>query len=143
MESKVITPEQVNQFCREFVPFGYLDIQTAIDTAIQAGKSVEWAAEQVNEFMDSTGSTNINGVDCVYCVYDSILQEARTEIEELTGYDFMNDNTQGEIETHGNYMATSYDRKDEAYTELIGKLDGIDIETLSETTQWFLNEIAN
>jgi D-mannonate dehydratase len=143
MTSKEITNEQVSDFCRNFVPFGYLDIQTAIDTAQKAGYSLDWAAEQVNEFINSTDSP-IDEVDPCYCVYDSILQEARTEIDELTGYDFCNDlstNTT-EIYTAANFMATSYDYSQAAVDELTEKLKEVDRSELSEATQWFLNEIT-
>ena len=75
------------QFTSNLIPFGSLDIRTAVKTALEVGEDGDWAAEQTREFADSCGM-KIEDCDPVYCVYDTILQEARNEIGDLTGFDF-------------------------------------------------------
>lgn len=133
---------QVSDFINEFCPFGYLDCKAAVQAALDAGENPRWAAEQVQEFADSTGS-KIEDCDPVYCVYDSLMQSARNEIDELTGFDLCNDMDSGHIDVYGNFMCTSFDVSEDAKTQLIGVLaaSDIDIEDLDEKTQWFLSEI--
>lgn len=134
---------QIQAYCEQFVPFGSLDIHAAIDAAIAAGHTPEWAADQVTEFMDST-RCKISDVDPVYAVYESILQEARNEIEEETsGYDLLNDGD-GSIYTYGNYLDTSYDYREEDVAKLKKRLKKCRVvfSDLSQATQWFLNEIG-
>lgn len=135
-----ITNEQVNEFRASFAPFGYADIETAIDHALHAGKTIEWATEQAVEFSESYG-TSINDVDVVYCVLDSILQESRNEIESLTGFNIQND---ANFETYGNYMCSSFDFNDESLEKLkaVLKKKKVIISQLSQTEQYFLSEIG-
>ena len=51
---------------------------------------------------------------------EHILQMARNHIDDVTGYDFINDFTDGgtEIYTYGNYMCSSYDYSTKAIEEL-------------------------
>ena len=51
---------------------------------------------------------------------DHILQMARNHIEEITGYDFINDfsGSGTEIYTHSNFMCSSYDYSSNAIEEL-------------------------
>ena len=136
-----VTESHVSDYMAEFCPFGWMDCKAAVEAATEAGYDYRWAAEQVTEYMDSCG-VKIDDVDPVACVYDSILQEARGEIETETGYDLCNDCKSGEIYTAGNFMCTSYDYKEGAKQELIDKLaeHDVQIEDLSEATQWFLSQ---
>jgi hypothetical protein len=138
-----VTEFDIKDFTAQFVPFGSLDIGTAISTAKAAGYDADWAAEQALQFMEET-DTKIDDVDIVYCVYESILQLARNEISELIDYDFLNDAKSGYIETYGNYMATDYDYKEEAKDELVRVLgkNNVVIEDLSENTQYFLDQLG-
>ena len=128
------------QFTSNLIPFGSLDIRTAVKTALEVGENGDWAAEQIREFADSCGM-RIEDCDPVYCVYDTILQEARNEIDDLISFDFCNDDA--EIYTAGNYCATSYDWCDDAPETIKEKLieNEIEFDGLSEKTQWFLIEI--
>jgi hypothetical protein len=138
------TKEQIDyafdSFTNYLIPFGSMDIRMAVETALEVGENGEWAAEQVQEFADSCGM-KIDDCDPCYCVYDAILQEARTEIDGLIDFDFLNDGA--EIDTHGNFMCTQYDYKSEAPETIKQKLIEAEIvfEDLSEKTQWFLSQI--
>lgn len=138
-----ITERDFTAYYRQLVPFGYMDAEAAIRTACEAGKDADWAAEQVTEYMESTDS-KIDEVDPVACVYDSLLQIFRGEIEELTGFDFMNDSESSTpIYVAGNCMCTSFDYKDDAIQELTSKLKEheISIEDMSSEAQWVLSEL--
>jgi hypothetical protein len=136
-----VTDRDIKSFLTYLVPFGSSDIHAAIEHAINAGHDADWAAEQIEDFMDQC-DVKIDDIDPVYCVMESILQEARGEIEQETGFDLCNDAEQGEIHTYGNYMCSSYDYKEEAKQELINVLAKHDIEVddLSENTQYFLDQ---
>lgn len=136
-----ITNEKISReydnFCANLIPFG---IRRAVEVAIEAGEDGDWAAEQIEQFAEETGGS-IKDCDPVYCVYDSILQEARNEIDDLINFDFCNDGA--EIYTYGNFMATSYDWSDDAPQKIKEKLieNEIDFNDLTTMTQWFLKEI--
>ncbi len=84
------TESQVNDMAAAFNPFGWLDLKAAVEHALNAGYNEYWAAEQVEEFAESCG-LKVEDCDPVYCVMNSILQEARNEIDKLTGFDIQND----------------------------------------------------
>ena len=141
-QQEKVTDRDRERYYRELVPFGYMDVDAAIKTAIEAGKGVEWAAEQVTRYVDEC-DTKLEDMDPVDVVYEGILQEARNEIEEAVGYDLCNDVTaRTGIYTAGNYCCTSYDYSEEAVDELAGKLADVELEDLSEATQWFFTEIG-
>lgn len=136
------TKQEINEATSTFCPFGYLDIQTATNAALQAGKGVNFVYDSVSEFADSCG-VKIEDCDPVYCVMDSILQEARNEICEITNFDISNDCTNGEIYTAGNFMCTSYDYTETAKEELINALSekSVIIKDLNNATKYFLSQI--
>jgi len=133
---------QINNAIASFCPFGSLDIQAAVNAALQAGKDTDYVYECVNEFAEQCGQT-IDKCDPVYCVLDAILQEARNEISQECNFDFLNDIQSGSIETYGNFMCSDYQCDSEAKEELTNVLatNNIDIEDLSEATQYFLDGI--
>lgn len=133
---------QINNAIASFCPFGSLDIRAAVNAALQAGKDSDFVYESVNEFAESCGVT-IDKCDPVYCVLDAILQEARNEIDKECDFDFLNDIQSGSIDTYGNFMCSSYDVSEEAKKELTKVLanNNIDIDELSEATQYFLYAI--
>lgn len=57
------------------------------------------------------GAANFDDIDPVAAIMEHALQMARNDIEEITGYDFMNDfaGTGSEVYTAGNYMCSSFD----------------------------------
>ena len=139
-----ITENQIisnyDDFTNYLVPFGSLDIRTAVKVALEVDENGEWAAQQLQEFAESC-DMKIEDCDPVYCVYDTILQEARNEIDNLINFDFMNDGAY--IDTYGNFVATSYDWRDEANETIKEKLieNKIEFSDLSIKTQWFLEQI--
>lgn len=138
-----LTDAQYERYYRELIPYGSLDVYEAITVAIEAGKTPEWAAQQVIHYVEQC-DMKIEDVDPVYVVYEGILQEVREDIEEHTKWDLCDDReASGPIYTSGNYCATSYDYSTDAKEELCKILGEnlIKIEDLSDTTQWFLQEI--
>jgi len=134
-----ISERQVNEAMMSFCPFGYLDVKRAVEVAIQAGKDIDYVYDCVYEFSEST-DMRIDQCDPVYCVMDAILQDARNEIEHKIGYDFINDG-EGSIYTYGNFMASSYDYHQSDVNALKEKLSNVDIESLSDSTIFFLSEL--
>jgi hypothetical protein len=133
--------QETERAIAEFCPFHYSDLKAATTAALEAGKTSDYVYEQTQEFAEICGM-QIDKCDPVYCVYDSILQEARNEIEELIKYDFENDfsgNGEG-IYVFGNFLDTHY-FGEEGKDELKAKLQKakIKMEDLSEVTQWFLH----
>ena len=132
------TESQVNDMAAAFNPFGWLDLRAAVTEAINAGYDADWAAEQVQEFAESCGMS-IDRCDPVYCVMSSILQEARNEIDNITGFDIQNDAC---FDVYGNFMASSWDIDEDGKTELIAKLaeNEVNLEDLSDCTQYWIYE---
>lgn len=129
---------EVEYFNAALIPFGSADIRTAVETALEAGKDGQWAAEQITEYMDSTG-TKIDDIDPVYCVFDSLLQEARNDIDNLTGKDILND-TRDQVYVAGNYMCTSMDYSTSAQQELAEIMHTIDKDDYTDAMTWLWNE---
>ena len=134
--------KSIARLAESFCPYGWLDLEMAVKTAYEVGETEDWVFDQINEFSQSC-DLSFDKIDPCYVVYDSILQEARNEIEELVNIDFVNDLRAGEIYTHGNYLATSYDY----YPDGPDQLKEILIEKevckncLGKKTQWFLEQI--
>lgn len=132
--------QETERAIAEFCPFGYLDLKAATTAALEAGKTSDYVYEQTQEFAESC-DMQIDKCDPVACVFDSLMQEARNEIEELINYDFLNDfSGNGEIYVFGNLLDTHY-FGEEGKDELKAKLQEakIKLEDLSEVTQWFLH----
>lgn len=131
---------EIECFKSQFIPFGSADIYRAVEVALEVGEDGDWAGEQSVNLAEEL-QIPIDKLDIVYCVYDSILQSARNEIEECTKFDFCND--WADIYVAGNYLATSFDWRDNASEAIKNKLIECDVdwEDLSLKTQWFLNQI--
>lgn len=132
---------EILNFKSQFLPFGSEDIRRATQVAMEVGEDGDWAGEQVLDFAESC-EVSIDNIDPVYCVYESILQEARNEIEGCTQFDFCNDGA--DIYVAGNYLDTSFDWSDDAPETIKNKLIEceVDFNGLSKKTQWFLSEIG-
>ena len=132
--------EEIKNFYANIIPFGSYDVATAIDIAIEVGEDGDWVAEEVR-YLTNSYDVPLEYCDVVCIVYNSILQEARNEIDNLIDFDFCNDGA--DIYTSGNYIATSYDWSDNANEKIKNKLIESEIlfEDLSKKTQWFLTQI--
>lgn len=123
-----------NTFAEAFMPFGYLDIERAKEVCDEAKIDYSEFAEYV---WDECGAFGINfKADLVYFVYEMILQDVRTEIDNATGKDILNDYS---FYTYGNHMATSYDYKEEDAKEVKKLIETI--EEKSEQLKWFEEQI--
>jgi hypothetical protein len=135
MDNKILN------YLSNIVSFGVYDIRRAIEVAEAVGEDEDFAAECVIEFSESTGMS-ISDIDPVYCVYNTILQEVRTEIEKLTGVDFMND-FESYCDVYGNYLDSSFNSSNEFTEELKTLLleNNITEEQLSDKGKFFLEEL--
>lgn len=95
----------MEDFAMALLPFGYLDIERAKTVCDEAGIEYSDIGEYLEEFM-ADAQMQLKDIDIVALVYEYILQNVRTEIEERTGKDIVNDYN---VYVAGNYMATSYD----------------------------------
>lgn len=93
------------------IPYGNNDIARANEIINEAGLIDTDVAAFIRDFAIDC-DTNIFEIDIVAAIYEFILQNVRTAIEEKTGIDILN--TEGyEIYVAGNYLATSYDSSTE------------------------------
>ena len=130
---------EVDRFNAYIIPFGSRDIYEAVNTALDGGHDGDWLAEQINEFIESTGVT-MESIDPNYIAYDSLLQEARNDIDELTDIDIMNDVSE-EVNVYGNFMCTTLDYTEEAKDELLKILKEISEEDQTEAIKWLIEEL--
>lgn len=130
---------ETESFLKQLIPFGSGDIRAVIETALEAGKDGDWAGEQINNYVEETGS-KLEDIDPNYIIYDSLLQEARTDIEQLTGKDILND-TQSQIAVYANFMCTSFDYTEEAKNELIEILKDVNKDDYTDVINWLLSEL--
>lgn len=125
-------------------PFEYLDMRAATRAALEAGKSESYVADECDEYIESCGiEGGLKNIDPVYIVYDSLFQEARTNIENLADFDICNDMEDGYIDVHGNYLDTRFNVDQTAFDQLekVLKDKKIKWDDLEDVTKWFLVEI--
>lgn len=115
-ENKERLDREIGDFTAHLIPFGGADIKAAIEAALEVEHDGDWAAEQIEEYVDDVG-TALKDVDPVTVVYESLLQEARNDIETATKKDILND-TKDQVNVAGNFMCTSLDYSTEAQDEL-------------------------
>lgn len=129
----------------EFLGIKILDAKKAVSTAYEAGKDEYFIIDAVRYFAENIDIKDLFNVDIVACLYDALLQEVRTEIEDLLGIDILDTG----IYVSANYMCTSFDRysklvellsdkimENENSEELLDSLDNA-----SQTLKWFFDEI--
>jgi hypothetical protein len=120
-------------------PFGSLDIRQCVEILIDAGVCFYDFGCYYTDFLEDVGwSWSINRTpDVCALALDYILQKARTEIEEKTKVDILND-LKNEIYVYGNYCCSSFDFSDSSEVlELIKK-----IEEPSHLLTYFKNQIS-
>jgi len=125
-------------------PFGYLDMREATRAALEAGKSESYVADECDEYIESCGiEGGLKNIDPVYIVYDSLFQEARTNIDNLADFDICNDWEDGYIDVDGNYFDTRFNVDQTALDQLkkVLKDKNIKWDDLEDVTKWFLVEI--
>lgn len=122
---------EIEDFCYKCCPFGSIDVRHAIEFALSVGLNSDDLYELCEDFTEETNS-KFKDLDVCYIIYEHVLQMARNEIGRLINFDFLNDGTEGEIYTAGNYCATSYDYPEEAKEELKDKILESDKENIAE-----------
>ena len=133
---------EIKSFIQSLIPFGSADVAAAVQAAVDAGQDGSWAAEQVEQYMKDTGSS-LDDIDPVAIVYESLLQEARNNIDNLTGIDILND-TREQVYVYGNFMYTYYDYSQEAIQEIIDifrEHKNVTKADLDIATKWFLDQL--
>lgn len=121
------------------MPYGYLDLKRAINILHEIGSNTDYLADLLKSYSDECG-LSISELDVVGVLYDGIMHEAKQEIEEITTIDFLNES---KIYPAFNYLATNYDNIQDCKNLILPKLieSGKPFAELSQTCQWFLNEI--
>lgn len=128
--------QKIDSFMSQFCPFGYRDIERAIETYEKADYNESDLVGAVQEFMESTG-TPMDKIDVVYVAYDALMQEARTEIERATGKDICNDDPYHHVHIVSNYLDTQLDATDENFKALRDLIDTMP--TKSKVVEWLYN----
>lgn len=139
-ENKESLDREIGDFTAHLIPFGSADIHAAIKTALEADHDGYWAAEQIEQYQEDT-DTPLKDIDPVAVIYDSILQEARTDIEDATKIDILND-TKNQVNVAGNYMCTSLDYSTAAQEELKEIMSKVNKDDFTPSMKW-LWENAN
>ena len=137
-EKKQSTDYDVKQFQASFCPWGYQDINMAIQTYFDAGKSIGDLIEDIDSYMQEV-ELNTAKIDPCYVAFDTLQQEARTEIQNATGKDISNDEPYYGVNVSGNYMCTTFDGKEEDYKATRELIDTM--EEKSEVVQWYYNQL--
>lgn len=131
-----LTEELQQAFC----PFGYLDIERAAIVMNEAGYTNDDLVEHIEDYCSDVGS-ELKDIDPVYSAYNFIFQSVRTEIEEKTGKDVLND-TKGQIEVYGNYLCTAFDYSKEAKEEFLEIIKEIPEGDRSKALTWVIEELG-
>ena len=110
----------INELQIQFCPFGYLDLEVVTEIWQSVQLSSAEVFDIINDSKEEMGYTEFRDIDPVYCILEHILQHTRSIIEELTGYDFINDRSWNgsEIYTYWNYMCSDYCWGDDSLEEL-------------------------
>jgi hypothetical protein len=131
---------EIGDFTRQLIPFGSGDIRAAVETALSAGKDGDWAAEQIEQWIEDT-ETALKDIDPCAVVYESLLQEARNDIQELTEKDILND-TDEQAYVYGNFMCTSLDYSTRAQKELKEIMSKVSKEDFTDAMNWLWEEAS-
>lgn len=138
------THNEVHELQLHFCPLGYLDIQAACNIWNEIWLYEYELFEIIDNDRESMGYGGFENIDPVASILEHILQMARNKIEELTGYDFINDFSWNwtEIYTYWNYICSSYDYSQDAVDELQEKIASFkDILNQDRFCRYFVSEI--
>lgn len=138
----MVDTTEVDSFLASCAPaWGYRDIEHAIEAYKEAGKDEIALADDVKAWAEDTG-TKLDDVDVCYVAYDSLYQEARTDIERETGKDICNDAPYDGVSVYGNYMCTGLDAKEGDSRALIDLIETIPEGNRTEVTKWLLSKLS-
>jgi hypothetical protein len=111
----------VKDFNRAIMPFGSRDVYVVMEWADSVNMTAEEVVDLLLEEAEDLG-VNITKLDPCYGILEHILQMARNYIDEIIGYDLLNDNN-GSIYTYGNYMDSSYNYSEKDVDDLQSKIN--------------------
>lgn len=130
-----------DEFLRQLVPFGSMDIMACIKTAATVNLSMQELSEIILQYCEDT-ETNLfdeNTVDINAILNDYIIQQARQELEELIRIDIMD----LDIYFFANYLDCPLQYKEEDAEKILELLQekNTNWDDLSDCTQYLLNEM--
>ena len=135
----VVDDEDRTDYFHQIVPFGYHDVDAAIKVAKETGHDANWAGEQVTEYLANVGG-KLEDIDPICVVFDSLLQEARNDIDTATGVDILND-TKEQIEVYGNYVCTTLDYSEKAKEEALAIIAKVKDEDTTDAIRWLKRQL--
>lgn len=133
----------MDDFLLQFTPsWGYRDIEVALQTYAEAEKSDVELADAIKEYKESLDVKSLDDIDVCYVAFDTLYQEARSDIEAVTGKDICNEKPFDSVNVHGNYMCTQLDAKTEAFDALAALIDTIPVAKRSPAVKWLRAEVS-
>ena len=124
-----VSDRDIADFYTEMSPYGYGDVETALEQFAEVGLSSEVLAEKIKEYCDETGY-EAKDQDICAIAWDHILQEARNYISQVCNFDVCNN---ADFTVAGDYLATSFDYSTEGQKklqEMINEADPEQVEKL-------------
>lgn len=133
----------IMDFAWRFCSWGYADIKAALNVWQNAGLGRDELVEELEEWMNSTGMTDLTKIDVCYVAYDGVLQRVRNLICEATEFDLQND---AGFEAYGNYMCSSFEQSEDDRAKLLDVLKKMPSDKREELLQqeivkFYLEEI--
>jgi hypothetical protein len=134
---------KIENFCAMFCPFGYRDIEVALQNFAQVQKNEQDLKDAVYQFHDDTAE-EMENIDVCYVAYDTIYQEARIDIEKATGKDICNDEPYSGVSIYGNYMCTELTADgNEDFIALLRLIETIDEKDRTLSVKWLYQEVSD
>lgn len=116
----------------------WLDVQRVTEILEESGIDNLDFSEYIEQYCIET-SLPIQNIDACGVAYEYILELARSNIEEYTGKDIVND-TDG-FSVYQNYICTSFDCADDVRELIISLVDQIPEEKRAKATQFVVDNI--
>lgn len=128
--------KHILDFYRTVLPYGSIDLDRAINIALEVGEDGSFLGESVSNY------NNGLDIDVVCCIYDTIFNNfVKKEILDVLDIDL----DDYPIYVYGNYCATSFDDYDSTKEIIESKIKEIKENDgyleFSEKVLWFFNEI--
>ncbi len=117
-------------FC--LIPFGEIDIDTAVSTLMNASVEFEEFAEYVNKHVKNT-EANFFDLDICGLVYEFLLKKVSIEIQTHTAQDICDETN---IYAVFNFQCSSFDKYEKAHKIA----ETISVEDRNDLVIWFLSE---